>query len=204
MSAKPVILGMDMEGCLTPEIWINLAEKTRIPELRLTTRDISNYDELMRRRLAILAEHGLTIKDIQAVIAEMDPLPGARDYLDRIRARTQIIILSDTFYEFARPLMVKLGYPTLLCHTLEIDADHRIVNYRLRAKDGKRGAIEGLQNNGFFVIAIGDSYNDTTMLKQADRGILFRAPEKVIAEFPQFPVCQAYEQLEAQIEEFMP
>ncbi len=203
MNGAPWIIATDLEGCLIPEIWINLAERTGIEELKLTTRDIPDYDELMQKRLGILDERGVTMKDLEEVISGMDPLPGAREYLNWIRDRVQLIILSDTFYEFARPLMIKLGLPTLFCHTLEIDANHRIVNYKLRTVDGKRGAVRGFQDNGFRVISIGDSYNDTTMLGQADHGILFRAPDNVIKEFPQYPVFTEYADLRGKLEELL-
>ncbi|MCB1172838.1 MAG: bifunctional phosphoserine phosphatase/homoserine phosphotransferase ThrH [Leptospiraceae bacterium] len=192
---RPILVATDMEGCLVPEIWIGLAEKTGIAELRLTTRDISDYDELMQGRLKILDEHGISLHDLEAVIAAMGPLPGAREYLDWLRARVPLVILSDTFYEFARPLMKALDEPCLFCHTLTIDENDRIRGYRLRTTDGKRGAVEGFRTNGFSVIAIGDSYNDTSMLRAADQGILFRAPANVRAEFPQFPHCSEYAEL---------
>ena len=202
MSDKPVLFAMDLEGCLVPEIWIGVAEKTGIAELRLTTRDISDYDELMQRRLKIMDTHDLKIGDIQEVIGALGPLPGALDFVDYVRERFPLVILSDTFYEFADPLMKQLGRPTLLCHTLHIEETGRISGYRLRTVDGKRGAVRGFQENGFFVIAAGDSYNDMSMLKQADRGILFRAPANVIAEFSQFPSCVDYTALEETIDRF--
>jgi phosphoserine/homoserine phosphotransferase len=194
---KPTILATDLEGVLVPEIWIAVAEKTGIERLRLTTRDISDYDQLMRGRLAILREQHLTLADIQAVIATIDPLPGALEFLNWARAQIQVIILSDTFYEFAAPLMVKLGQPTLFCNTLAVDAASNISGYRLRQSDGKRKAVVALKRLDFHVIAMGDSYNDTTMLAEADAGILFRPPANVVAEFPQFPVLHEYEQLQA-------
>ena len=202
MSDKPVLFAIDLEGCLVPEIWIGVAEKTGIAELSLTTRDISDYDELMRGRLKIMAAHGLKLADIQAVIASLGPLPGAVDFVQYVRERFPFVILSDTFYEFAEPLMKQLGRPTLLCHTLHIEDDGRITGYRLRAADAKRGAVRGFQENGFFVIAAGDSYNDVTMLAQADRGILFHAPANVVAEYAQFPSCGDYALLEETIENF--
>jgi phosphoserine/homoserine phosphotransferase len=194
---KPTILATDLEGVLVPEIWIAVAEKTGIERLRLTTRDISDYDQLMHGRLAILREQHLTLADIQAVIATIDPLPGALEFLNWARAQIQVIILSDTFYEFAAPLMVKLGQPTLFCNTLAVDAASNISGYRLRQSDGKRKAVVALKRLDFHVIAMGDSYNDTTMLAEADAGILFRPPANVVAEFPQFPVLHEYEQLQA-------
>jgi len=191
----PVVTCLDLEGVLTPEIWINVAEKTGIEQLRLTTRDISDYDELMRMRLKVLAEHDLKLADIQSVIRSMEPLEGAKDFLDHLRSLCQVIILSDTYFEFADPLMEKLGRPTLFCNSLVVDSQGRIADYRLRQKDGKRKAVQALRGLAFKVIAAGDSYNDTTMLAEADVGILFRAPEKVISEFPQFSVTQTYEEL---------
>jgi len=186
---------LDLEGVLVPEIWINVAERTGIESLRLTTRDIPDYDELMTRRLGILDEHGLGLPDIQDVIAGMGPLPGARDFVEWLRERFQVVILSDTFYDFAEPLMRQLGWPTLFCHALEVESGGRIAGYRLRQPDPKRKAVQAFHGLNFRVIASGDSYNDTTMLKEADAGILFRPPENVIREFPQFPVAHEYEEL---------
>jgi phosphoserine / homoserine phosphotransferase len=192
---KPTILASDLEGVLVPEIWIAVAEKTGIEQLRLTTRDISDYDKLMAGRIAILREHKLTLADIQAVIATVDPLPGALEFLEWARNHLQVIILSDTFYEFAAPLMLKLGQPTLFCNTIIADAGNTISGYQLRQIDGKRKAVEALKSLDFWVIAMGDSYNDTTMLGAADAGILFRPPANIIAEFPQFPVIYEYNRL---------
>jgi len=186
---------LDLEGVLVPEIWINVAERTGIDALRATTRDIPDYNVLMRQRLTILNEHGLKLADIQKVIAGMGPLPGAHDLLNRLREKFQIIILSDTFYDFAAPLMKQLGYPTLWCHRLEIDGDGCVTDYHLRLPDQKREAVEALHRLNFKVIAAGDSYNDTSMLAEADAGILFRPPQNVIDEFPQFPVTNSYEEL---------
>jgi phosphoserine/homoserine phosphotransferase len=188
---------LDLEGVLVPEIWINVAERTGITALRRTTRDEPDYDKLMRGRLAILDEHGLGLPDIQRVIEGMEPLDGANAFLDWLRSRTQVIILSDTFSQFAAPLMRKLGWPTLFCHALEVDPKGRITGYKLRIADGKRKAVEALRALNFRVVAAGDSYNDTTMLKAADTGILFRPPDNVIADFPQFPVTRTYQELEA-------
>lgn len=188
---------LDLEGVLVPEIWINVAERTGIAELRLTTRDEPDYDKLMRRRLAILAERGLRLRDIQDVIGTMTPLPGATEFLDWLRARFQVLILSDTFDEFAAPLMRQLGYPTLFCNSLVVDPDGTIRDYRIRLRDGKRKAVMALKLLNFEVIAAGDSYNDTTMLAQADAGILFCPPDNVIREFPQFPVTRTYPELRA-------
>lgn len=191
---------LDLEGVLVPEIWINVAERTGIDELRLTTRDVADYDELMAHRLRVLDEHGLKLTDIQAVIAEMGPLPGAAEFLDRLRQRAQVVILSDTFYEFAMPLMAQLGYPTLFCHRLEVDADGRIAGYTLRQPDSKRAAVKAFHGLNYQVVAAGDSYNDTAMLGEADAGILVRPPESVVAEFPQFPVSWSLPELADAIE----
>lgn len=190
----------DLEGVFVPEIWINVAERTGIKELRLTTRDISDYDVLMKRRLAILKENGLKIDDITDVIAGMEPLEGAREFLDWLRSVTQLIVVSDTFVQFAGPLMKKLGWPTLFCHELIIGRDRSVTGYRLRQADSKRHAVVALKGLNYKVIAMGDSYNDTNMLQAADTGILFRPPENVIREFPQFPVVHDYQELRPLIE----
>jgi len=190
-----MIACLDLEGVLVPEIWINVAERTGIAALRVTTRDEPDYDKLMKRRIGILAEHGLGLPDIQAVIATIAPLDGARAFLDRLRERFQVVILSDTFYEFAAPLMRQLGMPTLLCHRLVTDARGRVIDYRLRMPDQKRHAVQAFQGLNFRVIAAGDSYNDTAMLAAADFGILFRPPENVIREFRQFHVTRPYGEL---------
>ncbi len=189
------IVCSDLEGIFTPEIWINVAEKTGIEDLRLTTRDISDYDVLMKRRLAILQQNGLKLKDITAVIATMDPLEGAVEFLDWIRSYTQIIMVSDTYEEFAKPLMEKLGWPTLFCNTLTIGPDGSIAAYNMRQKDGKCEAVLSLKRLNYTVIAIGDSYNDITMMKKADKAFLFRPPEAVKKEFPEFPVSYKYAEL---------
>ncbi len=199
MSIGPTIVTTDLEGVFVPEIWIAVAEKTGIADLRLTTRDLPDYDELMRRRLAILQARGITLADIQAVIATLEPLPGAGEFFQWLRSRTPCLIVSDTFYEFAAPLMAKLGYPTLLCNSLEVDRHNMIVGYRLRQQDGKRHVVRALHSLQFRVIAVGDSYNDTTMLGEADAGILFRAPDNVIAEFPHFPLHTSYDELQTTI-----
>ena len=191
---------LDLEGVLVPEIWINVAERTGIEALRRTTRDEPDYDVLMRYRLEILEEHRLGLPDIQAVIAAMGPLPGAREFLDWLRERHQVVILSDTFYEFAAPLMRQLGHPTLLCHRLEVAADGRVTGYRLRMPDQKREAVKAFHGLRFRVVAAGDSYNDTAMLQEADAGILFCPPENVVREFPQFPVARDYDALRAEFE----
>ena len=185
---------LDLEGVLVPEIWINVAERTGIDDLRLTTRDIPDYDELMRHRLSVLDKHDLKLSDIQDVINDMGPLEGAGEFLDWLRQRYQVVILSDTFYEFGMPLMAHLSYPTLFCHKLAIRDDH-IVDYRLRQNDQKREAVKSFHALNFKVIAAGDSYNDTSMLGEADAGILFCPPQNVIDEFPQFPVTTNYAEL---------
>lgn len=186
---------LDLEGVLVPEIWIAFAEKTGIESLRATTRDIPDYDVLMQQRLRILDEHGLKLADIQAVIATLKPLDGAIDFVNWLRERFQVVILSDTFYEFSQPLMRQLGFPTLLCHRLITDETDRVVSYQLRQKDPKRQSVLAFKTLYYRVIAAGDSYNDTTMLGEADRGILFHAPENVIREFPQFPAVHTFEDL---------
>ncbi|KAF0806355.1 phosphoserine phosphatase [Alcanivorax xiamenensis] len=193
------LLCLDLEGVLIPEIWINFAERTGIEELRATTRDIPDYDELMRMRLGLLDQHGYGLSDIQAVIDTLEPLEGAPAFVDWAREHFQLIILSDTFYEFALPLMRKLGQPTLFCHRLEVDDSGRITDYVLRQQDPKRASVKALHSLNYRVIAAGDSYNDTTMLSEAEQGILFHAPDNVIAEFPQFPAVHSYEDLKKEI-----
>jgi len=192
---------LDLEGVLVPEIWINVAERQGIEALRLTTRDVPDYNKLMRHRLDVLDQHGLTIKDIQTVIGSLVPLDGAGEFLARLRESYQVIILSDTFYQFATPLMRQLGWPTLFCNQLVVDESDRIIDYRLRQPDQKRQSVKALHALNFKVIAAGDSYNDTSMLQEADRGIFFRPPENIIKEFPQFPVTREYGELRAAIEE---
>jgi phosphoserine/homoserine phosphotransferase len=194
---NPVIVCLDLEGVLVPEIWINVALKTGIEALKVTTREVPDYDLLMKRRLAILREHGLKLRDIQEVIGGMGPLEGARDFVDWIRERCQLIILSDTFYEFARPLMRQLGNPTLFCNQLEIGSDGTIVNYHLRQPSQKKHAVAAFKTLNFRVLASGDAYNDTAMLGEADAGFFFRPPDKVATQFPQFPVTQTYSELKA-------
>ncbi len=197
---RPELVCLDLEGVLVPEIWIAVAERTGIDELRRTTRDEPDYDALMRYRLAILDEHGLKLPDIQAVIATLGPLPGAVDFVDWLRERfSGVIILSDTFAEFAQPLMRQLGFPTLFCHSLVVADDGRITGYRLRMPDQKRASVRALQSVTFRIIAAGDSYNDTAMLLAADAGILFDAPQPVIDQFPQLPVARGYGELRAAI-----
>jgi phosphoserine/homoserine phosphotransferase len=188
---------LDLEGVLVPEIWIEFSKRSGIPELSRTTRDEPDYDKLMRGRLDILAAHHLGLGDIQDVIAGMGPLPGAREFLDWLRHRQQVVILSDTFYEFAAPLMRQLGYPTLLCHRLEAEPSGKLTGYRIRLQDHKRKTVTALRELNFRTIAAGDSYNDTAMLAEADAGILFHPPQNVIRDFPQFPVAFTYEELKA-------
>ncbi len=194
------VVCLDLEGVLIPEIWIAFAERTGIPEFRRTTRDEPDYDKLMRFRLALLRERGLKLADIQDVIGGMAPLEGAKDFLDDLRARYQVIILSDTFYEFADPLMRQLGRPTLFCHRLEVDADGFVAEYRLRQPDQKRHAVDALKSLNFQVIAAGDSYNDTGMLAAADAGFFIHPPPAIAAQFPQFPAHANYADLQASID----
>jgi phosphoserine/homoserine phosphotransferase len=193
------IVCLDLEGVLIPEIWIEFSRRAGIPELSKTTRDEPDYDKLMRGRIGILDRKGLGLPDIQKVIAEMRPLDGAGEFLDWLRGHCQVVILSDTYYEFAAPLMCQLGYPTLFCHDLLVDPDGRVRDYRLRMRDQKRESVKAFRSLQFHTIAVGDSYNDTTMLAEAHAGILFRPPANVIAEFPQFPVAQNYDELRAEI-----
>jgi len=196
-----LVVCLDLEGVLMPEVWVDVAERTGIPELRRTTRDEPDYDKLMRYRLDILDANGLTIDDITDVIEGMQPLEGAVEFLDYLRSKWQVIILSDTFSQFAGPMMDKLGRPTLLCHTLEIDEEsHRITGWTIRLEDQKRRAVEALRGLNYNIIAAGDSYNDTSMLAIANAGILINPPSNVIAEFPQFPVTTDYGELLAAIE----
>jgi phosphoserine/homoserine phosphotransferase len=195
------IVCLDLEGVLVPEIWIEFAQRTGIAELRRTTRDEPNYDTLMKYRLGILAQHHLGLPDIQAVIASMGPLPGAAEFIAGLREDYQVIILSDTFYEFAHPLMRQLGWPTLFCHSLEVDAQGVVQNYYLRMADQKREAVKRFRELNFKVVAAGDSYNDTAMLGAAHGGILFCPPENVVREFPQFPVVRDYTALRSEIDQ---
>ena len=189
---------LDLEGVLIPEIWIGFAEKTGIKELRATTRDIADYDELMQQRLSLLRQHQLGLSDIQQVIATMAPFEGAKDFINWLKERFQVIILSDTFYEFSQPLLRQLDFPTLFCHHLVANAKGDIVAYKIRQKDPKRQCVKAFHSMNFRVIATGDSYNDTAMLEEADAGILFRAPQNVVEEFPQFPSVNEYEELKAE------
>ena len=189
------VVCLDLEGVLVPEIWIKFAEKTGIDALKATTRDIPDYDELMQQRLRLLDENNLDLAAIQAVIADLSPMPGAREFLDSLREKFQVIILSDTFYEFARPLMAQLAWPTLFCHKLEVSGDGRVTDYLLRQKDPKRQSVKALKKLNYTVFAAGDSYNDTSMLEEANAGFLFRAPQNVIDEFPHYKVTNEYTEL---------
>ena len=193
------IICADMEGIFTAVIWIRVAKKTGIEELKLTTRDISDYDVLMKKRLGILSENGLKLKDITDVIETMDPLDGALDFLNWTRERTQIIVVSDTYVEFARPLLRKLGWPTLFCNTLTIAPDGSIAGYNLRQQDGKRKTVQSLKRLNYHILAVGDSYNDITMLKEADAGVLFKPPENVRSEYPELPATYNYDELKGVI-----
>jgi phosphoserine/homoserine phosphotransferase len=197
------IVCADLEGVFVPEIWINVAEKTGIEELRLTTRDISDYDVLMKKRLSILDRNNLKLKDITDVIATMAPLEGAVEFLDWLRLRTQIVVVSDTYEEFARPLMKKLGYPTLFCHSLTINGTGAIADYNLRQREAKKNAVLALKGIQYRVIAMGDSYNDMNMLEASDQGILFRPPENVVQEYPNYPVVHEYHDLMSLLEKVL-
>ncbi len=192
---------LDLEGVLIPEIWIAVADHYGIDELRLTTRDVADYDELMTGRLAILEKHSITLPQIQSVISEMGPLQGAKDFLFWLRERAQVVLLSDTFYQFAMPLMRQLEYPTLLCHNLEVDTAGKIVGYRLRHKDSKLQAVNAFRALGFKVFAGGDSYNDTSMLAAADHGVLFSPPASLVKEFPSLAVARNYQELQQELGE---
>ena len=196
---KPVVVCLDLEGVLVPEIWINVAMKTGIDDLKITTREMPDYDKLMKQRLDILDRQALKIGDIQDVIAKMGPLEGATDFLAWLRERYQVIILSDTFYQFAQPLMRQLGFPTLFCNQLEIDRSGRIVNYHMRMQNPKKHAVAALKSLNFFTMAAGDSYNDTAMLNEADAGFFFRPPDHLPKEFPRFPVTQNYGELQERL-----
>lgn len=203
MDPRPTLIAMDMEGVFTPEIWIAVAEKTGIEKLRLTTRDIPDYDRLMRGRLQLLREHHLKLCDIQAVIAALDPLPGAVEFTCWLRSQAPLIILTDSFAQFVAPLQIKLGHPTIFCNTLVVDAEDNVIDYRLRQPDGKKHAVAAFKSLGYRVIAAGDSYNDTNMLRQADHGILFRPSANVAAEFPQFPALREYVDVQEKISELL-
>jgi len=193
--SQPILTCLDMEGVLTPEIWLAVADKTGIQELRVTTREIPDYDQLMLKRLAVLRKHEVKLADIQSVADGLSPLDGAAEFLAWLRERSQVVILSDTFYEFISSFMKQLAHPTVFCHTLEVDEKGFITNYHLRKRDQKREAVKAFKNIGFRVLAAGDSYNDISMLQEADGGILFRPPSTIQGEFPQFPVTQTYPEL---------
>lgn len=203
MNNKPPILTFDLEGVFIPEVWIAVADATNIEGLRLTTRDITDYDELMQHRLRILKEHDITIHDIQAVIDKMSPLPGAAEFLTWVRERTQALIITDSFYQFVGPFLPKLNHPTVFAHTLEIADSGHVSNYRLRTDNGKKKVVESLRHLGFRIMAVGDSYNDTAMLLEADNASLFCPPANVIADFPQLPVSENYAKLAGYIESFL-
>lgn len=194
---------LDLEGVLVPEIWINFAKDTGIDELKMTTRDEPDYSVLMSKRLAILEREGLALPDIQRVIGQMDPLPGAAEFLEELRSKTQVIILSDTFTEFANPLMKKLGWPTLFCNHLVMNENNKIVDFKLRQQDGKRVAVEAFRSTGCRIFAAGDSYNDVTMLLNAEQGALFKSPESIQKEFPQLPAIEEYPDLMKLIDTFL-
>ena len=197
------IVCLDLEGVLVPEIWIAFSEKTGIPQLRITTREEPDYDKLMKFRMGILREHSLRLSDIQDVIATIRPLDGAREFLDKVRALTQVVILSDTFSEFASPLMKQLGWPAIFCNSLIVDGDNMITGIRMRQTDGKRKAIEALRSLNFRTFAAGDSYNDLTMIHTADKGCLFRAPQNILKEEPDLKLCTTYDEFYNEIEAFV-
>jgi len=201
--SQQTVVTLDLEGVLIPEIWVAVAERTGIEGLRRTTRDEPDYDVLMRYRLDLLGANDLRMADIAGVIATLSPLDGATEFLDELRSQTQVILLSDTFEEFARPLMAQLDWPTVLCHRLVVDDDDRLAGYRLRQADQKRNAVAALHGLNYRVLAAGDSYNDTTMLAEADHGFLFRAPDNVKAEFPQFPAVEDYGDLLGRVLELL-
>ena len=193
------IVCLDMEGVVVPEIWIAFAEKTGIPEFRRTTRDEPDYDKLMRYRIDLLDRHGLGLKEIQEVIAQIDPMDGAKEFLDALRAKTQVVILSDTFYEFAMPLMKKLGYPTLMCNALEVSPEGKIIGYKMRCEKSKLTTVKALQSAGFETIAAGDSFNDLAMIRASKAGFLFRSTEKIKADNPDLPAFESYDEFLAAI-----
>ena len=197
------IVCLDLEGVLVPEIWIAFAEASGIPELKRTTRDEPDYDKLMKWRIGILKEHGLGLKEIQDVIATIDPLPGAKEFLDELRSLTQVIIISDTFSEFATPLMKKLGWPTIFCNSLEVAADGEITGFRMRIADSKLTTVKALQSIGYDTIASGDSYNDLAMIKASKAGFLFRSTEQIIADNPELPAFESYDELLGAIKEIL-
>lgn len=195
------VVCLDLEGVLVPEIWIELAKEAGIPELQLTTRDEPDYDKLMNYRLNVMAEHGLGMKEVQDVIAKIDPFPGAKEFLDELRSTGQVIIISDTFQQFAMPLMKKLGYPTIFCNTLQVSEEGKITGYAMRVEQTKLTTVEALHAMGFETIASGDSYNDLGMIKASQAGFLFRAPEVIKEAHPEIPTCETYEELLALITE---
>lgn len=197
------IVCLDMEGVLVPEIWINVAERTGIEELRITTREEPDYDKLMANRINILAQHKLKLSDIQAVIASMGPMEGALAFLDELRTLTQVVILSDTFTEFAKPLMRQLNWPTIWCNDLEVGADGMLIRHRMRMHDGKKKAIQALKELNYRTFAAGDSYNDLTMIREADGGCLFRAPENILLEHPDLKLATTYDEFLSIIKEFL-
>ena len=202
-SLPPPIVAFDLEGVFLPEIWIAFAEQSALPALRRTTRDEPDYNKLMQERIEILRQTNLTLHDIQQVIDKMEPLPGAVDFLSWIRRSVQLVILTDSFYEFVQPFLPKLSWPTVFAHTLDVDIRGMVAGYRLRVPNGKQVAVEGFKKLGFRTAAVGDSYNDTAMLAAAEQGIFFRPPDKVILDFPQFPVTRTYDELRIQIEQFL-
>ena len=200
---QPPLLAIDLEGILLPEIWIAVSERTGIPQLRLTTRDIDDYDKLMQMRLAILKENKLGLAHIQEVIAQMDVLPGAQEWLAWARARLPVVVITDSYYELVAPFMPKLNYPMVYAHQLEVNGEGLLVNYHLRTTDGKRKALDAFRQLGFRTMAVGDSYNDIAMLQAADQGVLFHPSEKVQAEYPHFPVALSYTELQRAVEQFL-
>lgn len=203
IDSLPPLVATDLEGILLPEIWIAVAERTGIDQLRLTTRDVADYDELMRMRLNVLRDHGLRLADLQSVIAGMEVLPGAMEFLAWVRTQAPLIIITDSFYELLAPFLPKLSYATIFAHRLEIDTAGNLVGYRLRVTDGKRKALQAFRELGFRTLAVGDSYNDIGMLQAADRGVLFRPPANVIADYPDLPVTREYDELRAQVSAFV-
>ncbi len=197
--AKPIVTCLDMEGVIAPEMWLAVADHFQVQELKMTTRDIPDYDELMQKRLVVLRQNGIKLQDIQNIIEGLSPLEGATAFLAWLRERCQVVILSDTYYEFVAPLMKQMQYPTIFCHSLEVDAEGFISQYHLRIPDQKRQAVLAFKNIGFRVLAAGDSYNDISMLKEADAGILFCPPDSIQEEFPQFPVTRTYEAFQAHL-----
>jgi phosphoserine/homoserine phosphotransferase len=203
LNHQATLIAADLEGVFLPEVWIAVADATGIERLRLTTRDVADYNELMQQRMAILRENGLTLHDIQRVIADLEPLPGAVDFMDWVRTQSRLVVLTDSFYQFLEPFMPKLHYPTIFAHQLVTDRDNMIVDFTLRVSDSKRVAMESFRTLGFRTMAFGDSFNDTTMLKAADVGVFFRPPKGIAAQFPDFAVTHTYPDLVGQIEAFL-